>query len=72
MLLGIPVLIVGISAGVAHDQYGHNDLLVNYRFETYPLIVNTYIHSCWIDTDKGAIWGFVAPMLAIIIVRFDI
>ena len=25
--------------------------------------------SCWIETDKGAIWGFVAPMLAIITVR---
>ena len=28
-------------------------------------------NSCWIETDheKGGIWGFVAPMLAIIIVR---
>ena len=69
ILLGIPVPIVAISAGVAHDQYGHDDLLVNYRFGTYPLIVNTYIHSCWIHTDEGAIWGFVAPMLAIITVR---
>ena len=25
--------------------------------------------SCWIETEKGAIWGFVAPMLAIIMVR---
>ena len=70
MLLGIPIPIVAISAGVVHDQYGHDDLLVNYRFETYSLIVNAYVHSCWIDTDEGAIWGFVAPMLAIIIVRF--
>ena len=54
---------------MAHDQYGHDELLVNYNFEIYLVIVNTYIHSCWIDTDKGAIWGFVAPMLAIIIVR---
>ena len=26
-------------------------------------------YSCWIGTDKGAIWGFVAPMLVIISVR---
>ena len=26
--------------------------------------------SCWIDTEKGAIWGFVAPMLAIIFVSY--
>ena len=25
--------------------------------------------SCWIGTNDGAIWGFVAPMIAIIIVR---
>ena len=28
-----------------------------------------YVCSCWIATDDGAIWGFVAPMIAIVIVR---
>ena len=72
MLLGIPVPIVAISAGVAHDQYGHDDLLVITMLKAYTIIIITYIymHSCWIDTDEGAIWGFVAPMLAIITVRF--
>jgi len=27
------------------------------------------MYSCWIEIKKGAIWGFVAPMLTIIIVR---
>ena len=27
------------------------------------------IHSCWMSVDKGTIFGFVAPMLAIILVR---
>ena len=26
--LGIPVLIVAVTAGIAHDQYGHDELLV--------------------------------------------
>ena len=30
------------------------------------------VQSCWIDTDRGAIWGFVAPVLVIIIVRLSI
>ena len=59
-----------ISAGVVHDQYGDDELLVEYYHLTYyPVIVIHTLYSCWIDTDKGAIWGFVAPMLAIIIVR---
>ena len=29
-----------------------------------------FLNSCWIETEQDAIWGFVAPMLAIIIVRF--
>ena len=28
VLIGIPIPIVAIAAGVAHDQYGHDDLLV--------------------------------------------
>ena len=67
--IGIPIPIVAISAGVSHGQYGHDDLWVQYStffMNLYPTIVQ----SCWIDTEKGAIWGFVAPMLGIIIVSF--
>ena len=28
------------------------------------------LQSCWISTENGAIWGFVVPILAIIVVRF--
>ena len=27
-----------------------------------------HIYSCWLSTEKGVIWAFVAPMLAIITV----
>ena len=31
---------------------------------------HSYYHtnSCWIGVERGAIWGFVAPMLAVIVV----
>ena len=32
-------------------------------------IIFMCVHSCWIATDDGAIWGFAAPMIAIVIVR---
>ena len=32
--------------------------------------IPSLLNSCWIDTENGAIWGFVVPMLAIISVRF--
>ena len=28
----------------------------------------TYANSCWIGVERGAIWGFVAPMLVVIAV----
>ena len=43
MLLGIPVPIVAISAGVAHDQYGHDNLLV-------ITMLKTYVHCKYIRT----------------------
>ena len=68
--LGIPIPIVAISAGIAHDQYGHENLLVAiFYLATYSHVFHNLINiNCWIDHDKGAVWGFVAPMLAIIIV----
>ena len=32
------------------------------------IIFDEYIRSCWIETDRGAIWGFVAPVLFVITV----
>ena len=26
------------------------------------------IHSCWVSTDKGAIWAFAGPMIAVLLV----
>lgn len=44
----------------------------------YPLLLQnnthevhfffTYAISCWIGVERGAIWGFVAPMLVVIAV----
>ena len=67
-MLGIPVPIVAISAGVAHDQYGDDVWVVLLILYMYVILLFKY--SCWIKTDKGAIWGFVVPMLVIILVRF--
>ena len=33
------------------------------------IIFTSHKFSCWIATDRGAIWAFVAPVLAIITVR---
>ncbi|XP_065912159.1 uncharacterized protein [Dysidea avara] len=47
---GVPVPIVAIAVGIAHEQYGTDDY-------------------CWLSTENESIWGFVVPVLAIIIVN---
>ena len=69
-MIGIPVPIVAISTGVAHNQYGDDDVWVVLQFYICMKYCDLNIYSCWIKTDKGAIWGFVVPMLMIILVRF--
>ena len=41
-----------------------------YRFSFILMLkfCHCKIRSCWIKTDDGAIWGFVAPILVIILV----
>ena len=51
-----------VSMDMMTCEYSISTVFMN----LYPTIVQ----SCWIDTEKGAIWGFVAPMLGIIIVSF--
>ena len=51
-----------VSMDMMTCEYSISTVFMN----LYP----TIIQSCWIDTEKGAIWGFVAPMLGIIIVSF--
>ena len=33
--------------------------------------VYVHVFSCWLSIDKGVIWAFLGPMLAIVIVRIN-
>ena len=35
-----------------------------------PIYIHVYIHSCWLSTEKGTIFAFVTPMIAIILVSY--
>ena len=35
---------------------------------TYALLSASSVFSCWLSIDKGIIWSFVGPMLAVILV----
>ena len=63
---------MAISVGVAHDQYGNDELyaimLLFYFIYLVLILYNYKTYSCWIETGEGAIWAFVAPMLVIITV----
>ena len=39
-----------------------------YYIVTYYSLCGIFPNSCWLSTDKGTIFGFVVPMLAVIIV----
>ena len=39
-----------------------------YSFIIQPLYYTHCIYRCWISEERGAIWGFVGPMLLIIMV----
>ena len=65
--IGLPVLIVAISVGVAHRHYGINDRWV----DSECCIINNnnnVWYRCWISEEEGAIWAFIGPMLLIILV----
>ena len=66
--IGTPVIIVAISAGVSHEQYGIDgrlDVVIITMSIAHPFCL---LARCWISSENGAIWGFIAPMLLIILV----
>ena len=67
-IIGIPVPIVAISAGVAYDQYGHNDLLV-FCISCLKILYCVIWYSCWIDTETNVFWGVAASVATIFVVR---
>ena len=46
-----------INTGMMNCEYSYSSKAMSF----IPLH-----NSCWIDTENGSIWAFVAPMLAII------
>ncbi|CAI8057705.1 Adhesion G protein-coupled receptor L3 [Geodia barretti] len=59
---GIPLIFVVIGLGAVHEEYGVKDSSSD---------SDDYYKYCWLSSGKGtyAIWTFVAPMLAIIIIN---
>ena len=39
MLTGLPIPIVAISAGIAHDQYGNNDRWATFRITVVNIVI---------------------------------
>ena len=64
----MPVFIVLVSVGGSRYHYYVSDsrlaLLIVY-IQLYDLIL--HCQRCWLNED-GAIWGFIGPMLLIIVV----
>ena len=67
---GTSIIIVAVSAGVSHEQYGigGRSALLTVQNNSMHTMVHMFSVRCWISNENGAIWGFIGPMLLIILV----
>lgn len=54
---------------INHMDFNHTSTSATYTIILRPSKLKCLYSSCWLSTEKGTIWAFVGPMLAIIIVR---